>query len=251
MAKDDPLEFLHLLQKEGYSDVAVDYLDQLKADPNAPKEIMDLWDLEMSRSKKEAAKQAYSDAKAKQLNEESKALLERFIKANPDKPEAIQEAARWSEERALEAQYAVLRSTYITDKAEKAKLLADARKTFEEIRPRFVQAEKASRELLHKSRLKEPRTPREFRERATAEVMLGENRLTVAMVDFYLAYTLEGAERTAALTKSIKEFDAIYQDYREAVYEREAFIGWRATSGTGGSFRNWGRPTTLNSFSRK
>ena len=56
-AKDDPLEFLHLLQKEGYADVAVDYLDQLKADPNAPKEIMDLWDLEMSRSKKEAVRQ--------------------------------------------------------------------------------------------------------------------------------------------------------------------------------------------------
>ena len=106
-----------LLQREGYADVAIDYLDQLKADPNAPKEIMDLWDLEMSRSKKDAAKQAYSDAQAKQWTEESKALLEQFIKANPDRPEAIQEAARWSEEQAMEAQYAVLRATYATDKA--------------------------------------------------------------------------------------------------------------------------------------
>ena len=83
---------------------------------------------------------AYSDAQAKQWTEESKALLEQFIKANPDRPEAIQEAARWAEERALEGQYLVLRASYTSDKAEKAKLLADARKIFEEIRPRFVKA---------------------------------------------------------------------------------------------------------------
>ena len=74
--------------------------------------------------------------------------MERFIKANPNRPEAIQEAARLSEEQALEAQYAVLRATYITDKAEKAATLAKARKIFEEVRPRFVEAEKAAAKLL-------------------------------------------------------------------------------------------------------
>lgn len=219
-AKDDPLEFLHLLQKEGYSDVAIDYLDHLKTDPNTPKDIMDLWDLEMSRSKKEAAKQglAYDSAQAKQWTEESKTLLDRFIKANPQRPEAIQEAARWSEERALEGQYLVLRAGYATDKEAKAKLLADARKIFEEIRPRFVDAWKASVKLRDGLG---PKTPR--RKREDAVVMAGENRLTVAMVDFYLAQTQEaGAQRTAALTKCIKEFDSIYQDYKEL------FLGWRA-----------------------
>ena len=38
----------------------------------------------------------------------------------------------------------VLQATYTTDKAEKAKLLAEARKIFEEIRPQFVEALKAS-----------------------------------------------------------------------------------------------------------
>ena len=47
------------------------------------------------------------------------------------------------------------------------------------------------------------------------------------MVDFYLAQTQEaGPQRVAALTKSIKDFDAIYQNYREV------FLGWRHTSGT-------------------
>ena len=52
---------------------------------------------------------------------------------------------------------------------------------------------------------------------------MGENRLTVAMVDFYLAQTLEdGAAAHRRADKSVKEFDAIYQDFREA------FLGWRA-----------------------
>jgi tetratricopeptide (TPR) repeat protein len=217
-AKDDPLEFVHLLQREGYADVAIDYLDQLKSDPNTPKEIMDLWDLEMSRSKKEAVKLAYSDAQAKQWADDSKALLERFIKGNPNRPEAIQEAARWSEEQAVHAQSETLRAGYVTDKAEKAKLLADARKIFEEIRPRFVAAEKASANLLASLPKNAPRSKRE-----TAAIMVGDNRLTVAMVDFYLAQTREATpQRTEELNKLIKVFDAIYQEYREA------FLGWRA-----------------------
>jgi hypothetical protein len=223
MAKDDPLEFLHLLQSEGYADMAVDYLDQIKTDPNAPKEIMDLWDLEMSKSKQEKIKQAYSDTEAKQLAEESKALLERFIKAHPNRPEAIQEAAKLSEERALEGQYLVLRANYTADKDEKAKLLADARKIFEDIRPRFVQALEASAKLL------DSLPPKPSPRRENAVIMVGESRLTVAMVDFYLAQTQpDGPERTAALTKTMKEFDAIYQDFRAYGDSRKAFLALRA-----------------------
>ncbi|MEI8375580.1 MAG: hypothetical protein WCJ35_22390 [Planctomycetota bacterium] len=224
MAKDDPLEFLHLLQKEGFPDIAIDYLDQIKADPNAPKEILDLWELEMSRSKKEAAKQAYSDAQAKQLTEESNALLERFVKANPDRPEAIQEAAKRSEEQAQEGQYLVFRAGYMTDKKEKAATLAKARNLFEDIRQRFVQAEKSSAKLFAAL------PPKASRKRADAAIMVGENRLTVAMIDFYLAQTQEeGSQRTAALTKSTKDFDSIYQEFREASQDqRRAFLGCRA-----------------------
>ncbi len=219
-AAEDPLEFLHVLQKDGYADVAIDYLDQMKSDPSTPKEIMDLWDLEMSRSKKEAAKPAYgySDAKVQQLTKESKELLEQFVKAYPDRPEAIEEAAKWSEERASEAQYLVLRATYSANKEEKAKLLADAREIFEAIRPGFVAAYTAA------VKLQDSLPPKATaRRRENAAISVGEDRLNVAMVDFYLAQTLEdGPQRTEVLTKSIKEFDAIYQDYREA------FLGWKA-----------------------
>ena len=223
-AKESPLDFLHLMQDD-YPDIAVDYLNQLKADPsNAPKEIMDLWDLEMSRSMKKAAAFAYSPAQARQWTEESKALLEKFIKANPGLPEAIQEAARWAEQQAMEGQYKILRATYVSDKAEKAQLLADARKIFEDIRPQFEKALNASINL--QKSLTPKTSPKKVIEAIT---MVGENRLTVAMVDFYLAQTQEeGARRTEALNKSIKDFDGIYQDFREKQNIGEAFIGWKA-----------------------
>jgi hypothetical protein len=218
IAKDDPLEFVHLMQREGYADVAIDYLDQLKGDPMTPKEIMDVWDLEMSRCKREAARDARSEADAKKMVEESKTLLEKFINANPNRPEAIQEKAKWLEEKAMEAQYDVQRAAFATDKAEKAKLLAEGRKIFEEIRPKFADALKASTKLRDSL---PPKTPRVKKENAI--IMVGENRLTLAMIDFYLAYTQEtGSERNAALNKCVNEFDSIFQDFRDD------FLGWRA-----------------------
>ncbi len=224
VAKDDPIEFLHLLQREGYADVAIDYLDQIKADPGAPKDVLDVWDLEMSRSKRDAADQklAYDDVQGKQWTEESKALLERFIKSHPNRPEAIQEKARWVEERAVEAQTDVLLAGYTAEPAEREKYLAEARKIFDEIRPQFAQAVDASRKLVASL----PKTPPGRREEAI--VVLGENRLTLAMIDFYVAQA-QAAQRTALLTKLVKDFDAIYQDFRDALPgTRRALLAWRA-----------------------
>ena len=44
------------MQKDGFADIAIDYLNDLKNDPNAPPEIMQLWDLEMSKSMRVKAK---------------------------------------------------------------------------------------------------------------------------------------------------------------------------------------------------
>ena len=52
------------LQSGGYPDVAVDYLDALKDNPKAPKEILDVWDWEMSKSLRAASKWAYTEKEA-------------------------------------------------------------------------------------------------------------------------------------------------------------------------------------------
>ena len=78
------------MENDGFADVAVDYLNDLAHDPGgAPQSIMRVWELEMSKAKREKAKSgAYGPAESRQLLEESKALMESFIKKNPKLPEA-------------------------------------------------------------------------------------------------------------------------------------------------------------------
>ena len=49
-AAERPLRFIHVLQKNGYGDMAVQYLEILAKRPDLPPEVRDVWDLEMSRS---------------------------------------------------------------------------------------------------------------------------------------------------------------------------------------------------------
>ena len=102
-ATDDPVAFLHALQKGGYSDIAVDYLKTLMDQPDAPKEIVSLWDFEMSRSLRASAKMAYNEAEAKRLLDEAEKYLDKFIKQNPNHPKAIEAAAWWAEVSLIEA----------------------------------------------------------------------------------------------------------------------------------------------------
>jgi len=153
-------------------------------------------------------------------------------------PKAIQEAARLSEQRALDGQDTVLKASYAASVAEKAKLLAKASAIFEEIRPRFVDALNASVSLRDSPG---PGTTRE-----DARIMVGENRLTLAMVDFYLAQTQQsGPARTAALTTCIKEFDDIYQDHRER------FVGWRAHVWHARILQELGQPSDAKDIYKK
>jgi hypothetical protein len=218
--KDDQLEFLHRMENGGFSDVAVDYLNGLALDPdNAPPSIMRVWELEMSKAKREKAKSgAYGPAEAKRLLQESKGLVEKFLEKNPDLPEAIQAAAEWSAEEAIQAQVEVLRAQAINDKDQRHAMLAKARETFVKIRPQFVKALEAAAKL--RDSLSRRASPRQKQE---ALLRVGEGRLRVAMIDFYLALTQPAAsERKGRFEQVAKEFEEIYKAFNGD------FVGWQA-----------------------
>ncbi len=212
--EDDSLDFLHLMQAEGFADISVEYLYGLKEQPNAPKEVVELWDLEMSRSKRAAAKLAYNETKGKQLLDEAKVHLDKFIKDHPNHPKAIQEAAVASEKLAEEAQYEILLADYITDKTQIAASLEKAHKLLDEVRPRFVKSLEVSEAEQKKL------TPKSGQKKLVeARFLVGENRLTICMIDFYLAQSMKisnPAERTGRLGNLAKEFDDIFQKFRES-----------------------------------
>ncbi len=222
-AKDDALRFLHLMQEQGFGDVAIEYLDELKSEPNPPAEIIRLWDLEMSKSKQAAAKIAYNDAAKKQLTDDAKSLMEKFVKAHPDLPEAIEAAAQWASQQAIQAQFNVLRARSITDKAEQSAALEKARKIFSEVRPRFAQARDAAIKLRAAVSARASQ-----RQKQEASLRVGEARLRLAVVDFYTALTQQSnADRAAQFDKVAKDLESIHREFAEAFIGCEAHY-WNA-----------------------
>ena len=76
----------------------------------------------------------------------------------------------------------------MTDKAEKAKTLAAARATFEKVLPNFVKARNAAAQYRSKV-ANSPRVSPKAKDAAYFQV--GESRLRLAMVEFYLGLTKE------------------------------------------------------------
>ena len=125
--------------------------------------------------------------------------MENFIKNNPDQPEAIQAAAEWATEKAIQAQNEVAAALEMQDKAKKSAALASARKKFEEIRPQFVQARDSSAKIYAAIQARRPSA----RTLENAFLQLGDNKMNVAMIDFYLGLTLEDtAQATTPLSRA-------------------------------------------------
>jgi tetratricopeptide (TPR) repeat protein len=224
-AVDDPVEFLRALQNNGYPDVAVDYLNALKKDPGAPKEILGVWDWEMSKSLKAAAKWAYSETDAKKDMEQAETHLKKFIDENPKRPEAIRAAAEWAATAAEEALRNYRRAKELPAGDQKAEAMDKVRESLEEVRTRFAQAEEVSRQMLRKAtprdrnqaKLERAKPERAKLERAKLEDDVLDGHLKVAMIDFYigLTYTKKSQERADHMDKAAKVFDELYQSHRE------------------------------------
>jgi tetratricopeptide (TPR) repeat protein len=222
-AVDDPVEFLHALQDGGYPDIAVEYLKAIKDKPDAPKEIIALWDLEMSRSLRASASMAYNEEEAKRITDEAQRYLEKFIKDNPDHPEAVKEDARWADMQGEEALREMQRSRGLTDAAKKAEALDKAHKLLELVRPRFVKALakfKARLAAMPRPEVRGKPTPpqkKQLEAIAAAEEQVIETELKVALADFYLALTIADSnspKRKEALESVGKTFNLMFQKHR-------------------------------------
>jgi len=208
-AVDDPVEFLRALQGGGYPDVAVDYLNALKDNPKAPKEILDVWDWEMSKSLRAASRWAYNETEAKRYAEQAEAHLKKFIDENPKRPEAIRAGAEAAATLAEEALREYRKAKDMTDKEKRAEAMKAVRDKLLGVRGRFVGALQ-----VNVARLK--KTPAKDRRRQDREDDVLDGRVKVAMVDFYvgLTYPKTSTERATNMEAAAKEFDNLYQANR-------------------------------------
>jgi tetratricopeptide (TPR) repeat protein len=249
-AEERPLEFLHALQAKDYDDVAVEYLKKLKAEANPPAEVIEVWDLEMSKSLRGAANRAYSPQDFEQLLTEAQNHLEKFVREKPSHPEAVSamvSGGMFAMDRALQRLKAA-RSLADKDGSQKTKLWGEARTALQQAKPRFLQAANRYYELRialppaapagKRPPGKQDRTARlGVGERERLEGAQANAEFQAALSDYWLAQTYdpvaEAAARKDALAAAEKAFDGIWQRWRVDRQSQISIVGLTAHMWTG------------------
>jgi hypothetical protein len=244
LAKEPVAEFLRAAQQQGYGEVALDYLEQLRASGRLPSSLKETWDLELSRSYRAAVAEAFNAAEAETRAAKAQEHLEKFLKEHPDHPEVAGAMEAWGDlalDRALERLRA---ARVLKDAALAEKHRAAARADLEEARPRFVDATTRYGQRFDKLRGTATKGPRRAsatqsrvqrdaeRALADAEMAWLDCRFKAAKVDFYLGESYpdrKDPKRKAAFEGAAKAFDDVFQSYRESLVGLHAHL-WHGRS---------------------
>jgi hypothetical protein len=239
-ASEEYKKFLQKLQKNGYGDLAVDYLKIIENRPDLPAELKQSIELEMANSLWAAASQAYNEAEAQKLRTEAQTRLDKFIKEQPNHPAVADAMMTWGD-MAFTRGLNLLNAFKSKEKSEeKTAGLEEARKAFEESRPRFVKAaERRKAEYESKKEISDkivkarrpavvPKgKPRRVvkisaEEEATGVALMDwvEARAKISLADYWTAMTYpEGSKskedpRNKLLAAAGEAFDKLFQENR-------------------------------------
>jgi cellulose synthase operon protein C len=207
-------DFVQGLRERGFYDVAMQYLDQLRLDPETPADLKKTIEYEEGRTLIQEATHANDPDVKKSKLEQAKLKIEAFVKANPDLPqtsEALVELAHLLFERGnSESDYA-LEARSANDKEAK---LAGARGYYDSARSAYTKVfDQLGAKLAKFSKL--PDDPRKIeREALRNTVMRVELQKTI--VDYYEAqtYPQPSKQRSELLDKALVDFEATYKKYR-------------------------------------
>jgi len=210
------LRFVKGLADRGYSDWALDYVDQLRKAPDTPADTRVVLDYEEGLGLAEEAVHTADLVRRAGLYEEAARKLDGFLKAHPKHPAAT-EATRQLARLLVEGGHiAVLQSMESKLPGQVQGRLADARILFNRARDAFARAEgplKAAYDAMPKS-ISEDDPLRDERDRARDAWV--EARLQKALVDYEEAQTYPAGDgqRTALLDRARGQFEQIADQHR-------------------------------------
>jgi hypothetical protein len=224
---ENPLRFLRALQQNGYGDMAVAYLEILEKRSDLPSEIREVLDLEMSKSLKIAAADAFDAKESEQLMKQSEARLGKFIRENGDHPASANASVAWGDLLINQALQVIKSATAKEgkDKEQQEKQMAEARALLTQAGEKFQQAEPKLRAKLASlpppSNLPTKLTddPEARDARIEAEIDVQEVQFQLALAEYYRSQTYldpKSDEHLDALKKAAKAFDALFQRARVA-----------------------------------
>jgi tetratricopeptide (TPR) repeat protein len=199
-AAEQPLEFLHGLQEKDYGDVAIDYLNMLKAGGNMPEAVREVWDLEMSKSLRASASRAFDAKDFERLMGEAQTYLNKFLKEKPDHPAAVSAMVSWGNFTMDRALNYLRAGKTAKDKAQRAAqlqqardALTDARPKFEKSIPKFQQQLAALPPLPAQLKTREDRAALAARD--AIEKSWLEARFQLGLCDYYMAQAYDVDEK--------------------------------------------------------
>lgn len=231
-AKEEAGKFLDRLQRHGYGEAGIFYLNQLQKEGELPAELKETLDLELSKCFSIAVVEAYNADAAKNCLAKSQEHLKKFLEehsGHPRRAEALATAGDLKSNHALDE----MRLARLTkDKDERAEHLAEARKSLVEAGPKYTEAAesigqqfKTAKEALNRRR--GPGANNKAKDEADRlQLDWLETRVKVAMVDYYVAQTYPAPDATAAkddpadkprkdaYAKAAKALDEIHQENR-------------------------------------
>lgn len=212
------LRFLDGLRERGYSDLALDYLDELRRDAAAPAELKSRLDFEEGRGLLEEAKFAADLQRREQLFSQARTRLESFVKANPDSPETLEARVLLAQLLYQRGQTEALKANEAPTDTEKEARRREARASFEQSRIAFDQALdplQKSYDTFPTGFLEESDPKRAGRD--AAHIRLMDAALKRALVDYEEAQTHPpGAEpRNQLLDAAIGRFKTLNDKYRD------------------------------------
>jgi tetratricopeptide (TPR) repeat protein len=218
-AGEDPrtaMQFLEGLRERGYHDLAIDFIDQLKADPSTPAETRTSLEYEEGKTRIDEAAKTGDLVRRRELLDQARATLETFVKAHPEHPsvrDSLVQIARMLVER---GHLALLLADDTQDAAQKAARTNEARDAFARAREAFGKAvEQLEKAYKGFSGYIPPGDPRLAERDGVYSAML-DAKLQRGVSEYELAQTFPqgSGERTSHLEKALGEFTALYRDYR-------------------------------------
>lgn len=211
--------FLQGLRERGYYDVAVEYLDVMANSPLLTTTQKQMIPYEAARTNLEHARNDRDNVSREKLLDGAKAKFQEFIDKNPQHPQAagagtqmgvvLIERGRAKTEQGLSPQ----------NEKQKAALMAEARKFFDESEKVFIAAEEKFAEMLKKYPKFIPQGDPLVaeRERVKGDLVQAHMFHAKGMYEKSRTYPEDSEDRKKALVAAADKYGQIYRDYRTLI----------------------------------
>lgn len=221
-AEEQYLEFVQGLREKNYHDVALDYLNQIEAAKDTPKEVRELIPFERAMTLMLFSRTQKLPEEQEETLNKALAQLELFAKQNPNHPKAgtanTERGKIILEKAEVEVRKAESPSEQNNKKAHQEaarKLIAQARSIFQKA---YDQHEKTWKSFPA-TFIDKNKEPEKYEARAKAEIQFMSAQLDLAQCTYAEAQTYDpgSADFNRLLKKASEEYAKIHERYRSQV----------------------------------